>query len=186
MAEPSGIAVAVGDPGFIPSAGFAGAKLGYAFKSGAQGMGYYKSENTSAPIAPVPAQMKELPPGLISVAQMDGSWTAEGCFCSNPALYVTVHSEAQNPGVLNPDTQKDGFSTMSPGWCGWLVLDGCMCLGGHPTRMYTRSPGTNNFQCESHSATLVAERTLKIDGITWSWIDGESWKSKVAWASQSC
>lgn len=39
---------------FVPSAGFVGARAGYAFKMGAKGLGYYLDgpANTSAPGAP--------------------------------------------------------------------------------------------------------------------------------------
>jgi hypothetical protein len=171
------------EPEFIPSATFAGAKPGYEFKSGAQGMGYYFSGITPATppgmtFTPGPPQQvdempgKPLDPqqaaelGLHSVADMDGTWGGLlNLLRCQPKLWV------------NAFPTRDAFETKSPGWCALS----CECVGAHgaPTfgkmtgnlpRKYERTPGTNTFQsADRHTAVLKGPREMTVDGKKYSW-----------------
>lgn len=153
-------------PDFIASASFSGPKPGYAFKSGAQGMGYYRSTVPAAQPHAVPAQMEReqaAEPGLYSVARMTGTWSNWlGCGCH--PLWVSASEPASGLG--------SSFSTMGPGWC-------CLnwpCLGAHGAfssarddRTYERTAGTNTFVSGQHTAVLLGERKMTLDGRMYYW-----------------
>ena len=148
-------------PDFIASASFTGPKPGYAFKSGAQGMGYYPATQPHA----VPAQMEReqaAEPGLYSVARMTGTW-CNWLSCGCHPLWVHAFEPGSGLG--------SSFSTMGPGWC-------CLnwpCLGAHGAsisecdRTYERTAGTNTFISGQHTAVLLGECKMTLDGRMYYW-----------------
>ena len=161
-------------PAFIASATFAGAKPGYAFKAGAQGMGYYQTANNpSQPFevtaAAAAAGGKPLDPGLHSVANMAGTWGILSCFIK-PPLWVTTSF---------PD--EGWFETQSMGTCvmNWPCCDSHGFLPGQgPPRRYERTPGTNTFQsADQHTAVLMGERQMTVDGKMYYWGEWQSMNS---------
>ena len=153
---------AAAQPAFILSGAFAGPKPGYAFKAGAQGMGYYSS--TASPAAPLPQVMSDAEmaeKGLYSVANMYGTWYS----CLN---WLTLHEALW----VSPSPGTDSFQTQSTGWCGFM----CPCVGAHgfpplksAPRQYERAPGTNTFKSGQHTAVLMGERTMTVDGRMYDW-----------------
>ena len=54
---------------------------------------------------------------------------------------------------------------------GWFALN-CTCcpfLGAHAKRIYTRKPGTNDFECDGHAAVVKSAQAMAIDGVEYSW-----------------
>ena len=169
-------------PEIIPSATFAGQKPGYAFKSGAHGMGYYlTAENPAQPFAVAAAgDAKPLAAGLHSVANMHGTWGCMTC-CIKPPLWVSPF----------PNEDPNWFETQSMGTCGmnWPCCDAHGFMPPNPApRRYVRTPGTNTFQStgshqfnpcgtpqpgDQHTAVLIGERQMTVDGKIYYW--GPSW-----------
>lgn len=150
-------------PEFISSATFAGPKPGYAFKSGAQGAGYYLLYDAGQSQAPTPvmSDAEMAADGLHSVANMYGTWGS----CQN---WLTM----REPLWVSPNPVTDSFMTTSMGWCGFM----CACVGAHgmaphlgPARTYERTPRTNYFTSGTHTAVLLGEREMTVDGRIYYW-----------------
>ena len=108
-------------------------------------------------------QMAQPPVTLLhSASSVNGTWPAENCSCSNAPIHVFSRGE-------------DAFEAFSVGWMGL----NCPCLGALPRRTFTRVPGTNRFvsqsaEAEVHTAILLSERQMQLDGLVYNWGEGSN------------
>lgn len=151
-------------PEIIPPATFAGTKPGYA--------------------------SKPLAADLHSVANMYGMWGHFGSECLDSLFSCCIKPPLRVTPF--PHENADSFQTQSMGAC--IILLNWPCCDAHGSappnaapRRYVRTPGTNTFQStgshrccdccppqpDQHTAVLLGERQMTVDGKIYYW--GPSW-----------